>query len=246
MLQEETLNEHVRSTEMISCIVLNKKEISPRIFQVEFMTSQPLNFSPGAYLVVSPEKKSGPKAYYSIASEPESTSHLICVKRSNNPVAYYLDSLKSGDRFFTGRPVAQYCMTTRAPRSACFIATGTGISPFRSILLSRCYWSEPPRQTCLIAGFMDEKEAIFINDLASLSKISIVLMLTRNPENALGLSGLPTYCGKVTDVLNERWNKSLELLWKETDFYLCGQPAMIEEARSLLGQRGVAQDSIFS
>ncbi len=107
-------------------------------------------FVPGQYVVLGmnhPEK--GPvRRAMSLASAPEQTDALefyiryVTVPESDNPLTHLLWPTKEGDRLFvttkaTGRFTLEHTVGADDRRLKIFIAAGTGLAPFVSIVRSR-------------------------------------------------------------------------------------------------------------
>lgn len=117
---------------------------------------------------------------YSIASPPEEKRYLEFYMRyvdqpeSKNPFTHLLWKLGPGDRIHLGRRITGHFTMSNTvgehdPRLKLFVAAGTGIAPFVSILASCIHRGLDPRQFAVLHGvsrpndlaYRDEIEAIF-------------------------------------------------------------------------------------
>src|SRR5690606_32342182 len=132
------------------CTVRSHRMITPTVFELAFDLSPiseapaPFSFRAGQYIsVVVPG--AGPngrdlRRAYSIASSPEQKPVELCVKIvDNGPGSNYLNRLRPGDTFKGFVPYGDFTYETPPSKHVCFVATGTGIAPFRSMLLSDEY-----------------------------------------------------------------------------------------------------------
>ncbi len=103
-----------------------------------------------------------------------------------------------------------------------FVATGTGISPFRSIILSN-----PKLNYTVLHGVGYKYEAYNKEDYAPER-----FVLCSSKENDTG------YKGRVTDYLKEND------IDKKALYYLCGNSAMVDEASEILEEKGLSPDNI--
>jgi ferredoxin--NADP+ reductase len=103
-----------------------------------------------------------------------------------------------------------------------FVATGTGISPLRSIILSN-----PELDYTVLHGVRYKYEAYNKEDYATER-----FVLCSSKENGTG------YKGRVTDYLKEND------INKKTLYYLCGNSAMVDEATEILEEKGLSPDNI--
>lgn len=224
----------------IHCRVLETRWVTPSVFLVRFSPSKRFRFLPGQFVsVVVPTSGGFVKRCYSLASGPEEAlrtgRYELCVKLvPGGAGSSFLAGLKPGDEFgafapyggFTYRPVEQ-------GRGVAFIATATGIGPFRSIVLSDAFQGSSPTRAELIFGARDEKEILYRREFRQAGV---------ETTYALSRSAAPNeFQGRVTDYLRQlpdHWR------WHTTDFYLCGNGEMIHEVNELLRGRGVAPQAI--
>ena len=100
-----------------------------------------MQFTPGQSICFEVEtaRKSNPvHRYYSLASPPSQTSRLdlLLSVADQGPGSSYLFKLTQGEEIqFTG-PNGSFCLREDERRDILFVATGTGIAPFRSMLHS--------------------------------------------------------------------------------------------------------------
>jgi NAD(P)H-flavin reductase len=199
----------------------------------------PFNFEAGQFVsVVVPG--AGPKGRdlrraYSIASAPESRPVELCVKLvEEGPGTNYLYGLKPGDSFRGFAPYGDFVYEPKEGRHAVFVATGTGIAPFRSMVFSRAYRAAPPKSATCLLGVRDEPELLY-PDLWELPELKWVPCVSQPRSDWKGFKG------RVTDYLR---TLPADFPWLETEFYLCGNGAMITEVKALLAEKGVQKDSI--
>jgi ferredoxin-NADP reductase len=224
------------------CTVKSFRMLTPTVFETTFDTDQPVEFKAGQFIsVVVPG--GGPKGRdirraYSIASAPQVRPVGLCVKLvEGGPGTNYLYKLKPGDTFRGFAPYGDFLFETPPARHAVFIATGTGIAPFRSMVLSEAYRAAPPASATCLLGVRGEEELLYMDDFAALAPgLNWVPMCSRPTGAWKGLKG------RVTDYLRGLGD---EFPWVQTDFYLCGNGAMIDETKQILAGRGVAKESIL-
>jgi CDP-4-dehydro-6-deoxyglucose reductase, E3 len=223
-----------------SCTVRALRMLTPTVFELTFNTAQPLEFKAGQFIsVVVPG--AGPKGRdlrraYSIASAPETLPIELCVKLvEEGPGTNYLYKLKPGETFRGYAPYGDFVYEPKPGRHVCFVATGTGIAPFRAMIFSSHYKAQPPASVSCLLGVRKQEELLYVEDFASYPGMKWVTAVTQ-PDP--GWSG---YRGRVTDYLRGLGD---DYPWRETDFYLCGNGEMIKEVKEVLGQKGVEKDSI--
>lgn len=223
------------------CEVRSFRMLTPTVFELKFDLDKPCSFQAGQFIsVVIPG--AGPKGRdlrraYSIASSPEVAPLELCVKvMEGGPGSQYLYRLRPGDRFRAYAPYGDFVYEPMPGRHACFIATGTGIAPFRSMVLSRAYQASPPVSALCLLGVREVAELLYLEDFQGLSSLKWVPTVSRPVDGQW-----KGHRGRVTDYLR---GLGSDFPWLETEFYLCGNGAMIDETKALLIAQGVAKDSI--
>jgi ferredoxin-NADP reductase len=223
-----------------TCVVRSKRMLTPTVFEISFDTHEPVEFQAGQFIsIIIPG--AGPKGRdlrraYSIASAPEVRPIELCVKLvEEGPGTNYLFKLNVGDTFKGWAPYGDFVYEPKAGRQACFIATGTGVAPFRSMVLSSKYKSEPPARAWCLLGVRTEDELLYTTDVGQLSSLSWVTTVSQPKGHYEG------FRGRVTDFIRSLGD---DFNWAQTDFYLCGNGEMIKEAKEILGARGVDKDAI--
>lgn len=220
------------------CRVVESRPLSPSVFELSFTPDRPLAFQAGQYIsVVVPHEGKFLRRPYSIASAPEASPIELCIQRiEGGPGSTFLQHLKPGDTFSGFAPYGFLLYKPKANRDVIFISTGTGLAPFRSMILSDAYAKQPPRRALCLFGVRDEKEVFYERDLSGREGLKWVPCLSRIDHAVAG-----AFRGRVTQYLTQH-DDAID--WLNTDFYLCGNGAMIDEVKKTLKDRGVQKDSI--
>jgi ferredoxin-NADP reductase len=223
---------------LVRCKVLSKLWLTPTVLQLRFEPSRKFSFEPGQFLSVFVpvmDSRGRPlRRIYSMAS-PNDGVYELCIKQVHGPGTSYLCGLEVGDEFKASAPYGHFCYETEPTRSACFIATGTGVAPFRSMVLSRRFAENRPENALLLFGARSEEEIIYTDDFESRG-VQVVNAISRPSYRFEGFQG------RVTDYLR---SLPVDWAWHSTDFYLCGNGEMVSEAVRLLRfGRGVPLSAI--
>ncbi len=194
-------------------------------------------FEPGQF--VSFHHKIGDEVItraYSIASPPDGDNRFeLCLNRvPGGPFSNYLFELHPGQEIAFDGPLG-YFLLRRPVRDSLFVATGTGIAPFRSMipyLLSRgC-----PARLQLLFGARSQETVLYRDEFEQLATIhpNFEFHPTLSREDWSGLRG------RVQEHL-------FELLAGRTDLdvYICGLKAMINDLRARLKQHGFDRHSVL-
>ncbi len=105
------------------------------------------------------------------------------------------------------------------------------------MIFSEAYHKHPPRRATCLLGVRTEKDILYDEDFRGLKNLVWVPCLSRDSQNHPGF-----FSGRVTQFLQKEESR---IVWSETDFYLCGNGAMIDEVKTLLKARGVEKGAIF-
>jgi ferredoxin-NADP reductase len=236
--------EKVKAVAMDATLV-QKKHLTEDVIELYFETNPGFDFLPGQYIsVIIPGAGPGGRDLrraYSIASHPEKRIIELCVKVvERGPGSQYLHSLKVGDSMKCVGAYGHFYYKTKSHKHVVFIATGTGIAPFRSMIYSKIFNDSKPLSTHLLFGARADGDLLYTDEIMhTLGKTHFVQSLSR-PHHEGGWTG---HKGRVTDWLKE---KSSHILWNETEFYICGNGAMIDEVKQILTSREVPKDAIHT
>ena len=217
--------------ESVTHLTLDVCELDLRLIEPKSIT-----FKPGQFISFEmPHPQTGRlmTRAYSIASQP---SRLDVITLLFNLVpggagSGFLFDLKPGDKTSFKGPAGSFYLREDPGRDLLFIASGTGITPIRSMLLANAERPDP-RPATLFWGLRSQRDLYYQHELAELAKrtpaLTVVTTLSR-PEP--GWSG-PS--GRVLRLIEERIASV-----KDLAVYLCGNSAMIAEAKALLQQKGL-------
>lgn len=141
--------------------------------------------------------------------------------------------LREGSRVFAMPKLVGSCTLREVPPEAALvmIATGTGISPFISMLRSESVWL-PQRPVTLIQGARYRKELAYREDLLAFAAAhkNFLYFPSASREET---EDVPR--GYVQDFIN---SGKVDLDGKNVHVFLCGNPNMVEEMQELLEGRG--------
>jgi len=195
-----------------------------------------ITFKPGQFISFEmPHPQTGRlmTRAYSIASQP-SRSDVITLLFNLVPGGAgsgFLFDLKPGDKTSFKGPAGSFYLREDPGRDLLFIASGTGITPIRSMLLANAERPDP-RPATLFWGLRSQRDLYYQNELAELAKrISTLTVVTTLSRPEPGWSGSS---GRVLGLIEERIASV-----KDLAVYLCGNSAMIAEAKALLQQKGL-------
>jgi ferredoxin--NADP+ reductase len=165
---------------------------------------------------------------YSIASGTDDDMiRLLYNVKPEGELSPELASLKSGDTLYASAPFGSY-FGTSGP--AVFIASGTGVAPFASMLRSGL-----DKDKTLIHGGRTLDSFYFENEFLQLLGEGNYIRCCSQER------GDDVYSGRLTNYLREQ--KSLP---SDRKYYLCGIAEMVVETRDLLIDKGIPFENIVA
>ena len=197
-----------------------------------------LEFTPGQFISFSTNVmgKTVTRAY-SLAGTPEGNRFELCMNRVQEGVlSPYLFSLEPGATLPVTGPLGFF--VPREPfLDAVFIATGTGIAPFRGFLRSARVIDSPASVT-LLYGARYEAGLVYLDEFRALEEqrpgFRLIPTITR-PDIAWN-----GRTGRVQAHLDEALAGRADI-----HVYLCGLKAMVDDVRATLKSRGFDRKQII-
>ena len=225
MLRTATVKENHNLTEDVFELVLEMDEV------FEYKSGQFINVR------IQDDGKPCFRAY-SIGSRPNGNIMKLCIKLvEGGRGGPWLYSRKAGDKITFLGPSGYFVYKTPPEKTALFIATGTGVAPFVAMIEEELVRNNEQKIE-LIFGVRHESDLFyqdFFNELAEKYRNFKFTMTLSRPETAEWTGQK----GRVTNVL-----ENYELDPANTETYICGLKAMIDDAKAILEKRGMPTDSI--
>lgn len=214
---------------------LNEKYIK---YSFELQSPNKIEFLSGQYISIKVDDK-GTRRSYSICSSP-SINHgfeLLVDIEPNGIGVSYLQSLQFGDEISFLGPMGIFVINEKNKSSdLVFIATGSGIAPFHSMVLDLLQNKKEQRKITLYWGMRYSKQIFWLDEFQEL--MSNFSNFSFHP--VLSKAG-PTWTlchGRVTDCL------MVHGFPQNGDYYLCGSKAMIEESCGILEKSGISKEKM--
>lgn len=196
-------------------------------------------FEPGQHIRLSLREGAFEQdRYYSIASAPSADNRFeLAIQVGDDPGARILRALSPGDELAAWGPNGSFGL--REPlRDSIFVATGTGITPLRSMLESALPEANG-RRIELIYGARSPERLLYRERWEELAQVhsnfSFTPTVTQPDPGWTGSSGR----------VQGRLASSVKGRESSVDVYFCGRPEMISECCSLLRERGVEAGSLL-
>jgi len=220
-----------------------KEEVNNKFiwFHFELINPNLLDFAAGQYILLDIPGVEA-KKQYSIASEPQ-MNHAIELLVDITPggeASTYFSQLEIGDDITFRAPVGVFTVSKEKTEEALvFVATGSGITPLRSMILDQLHTQKDTRPVKLFWGMRHAHEMFWEEDFYGIDQdydnFSFEMILSKPPEDW----HLST--GYVTDLL-EGYQKNFD----SAGFYICGGSKMIDSVREYLKSKSVPEEHIHT
>ena len=208
--------------------LIQSRELAPGTRHFEFEAADwRAAFVPGQFLSLT---KDDITRAYSIASPPDGNRFALCANLvTEGKFSPFLFGMNEGDEIDFKGPYGGFIMK-RSASDSLFVATGTGIAPFRSMLLGHMN-EHPERKVTLIFGVRHHHSLLYHEEFQALADQNPNFFyhptLTRPPDHWTGKTGRIQQ--HTLDVLGDR---------QDVDVYICGMKEMVDDLRAQLKARG--------
>jgi ferredoxin-NADP reductase len=217
------------------------KEIIPRTHNVtsfRFPRPEALNYKAGQFLFIT--LKSGGKElskHFSFSSSPTEKNHIEFTKKlSDSDFSAALKALKKGDWARIDAPYGKFTFEGEHEKIG-LLGGGIGITPFMGIC-KYCTDMHLDTKVTLLYGNRTEEDIAFRKELEALQEqndnLKVVFTLNEADGGWKGATGFIT-----ADMIKKEIPD-----YKETEFYTCGPPAMVEIMEKLIQSLGLPETQL--
>jgi ferredoxin/flavodoxin---NADP+ reductase len=201
----------------------NNEEISPGVHIIAFLRD--FDFTPGQVVKIAIDNYHPPRIYSICSGNKEEEVRILFNIKDDGFLTPKLAAMIPGEQILVSNPYGSFLGTNE---KAWWIATGTGIAPFYSMVKSG--WNKNKK---LIHGVRFLNHLYFEDELEAELNENYVRCCSSE-------SSCNTIHGRVTDYLNEVENLP------DVKYYICGQALMVVEVRDLLIKRGIKFENIMA
>ncbi|MDF7807668.1 FAD-binding oxidoreductase [Pontiellaceae bacterium B12219] len=212
------------TTDLIEQTLTRHEEISPGVFVIGFLRQH--DFKPGQAIKLGIDAENPPRIYSICSGNQDDELCVLFNVKEDGFLTPRLAALQVGDSVFASAPYGTFIGTDDP---AWWIATGTGIAPFRSMLRSG-----QGKHKQLVHGVRHLNQFYFEDELRA--GLGSNYHCCCSAESADGI-----HSGRVTAFLEAQ--DSLSKDWK---YYICGQATMAVETRDLLISKGIPFGNIIT
>lgn len=216
------------------------QELAPEVRHFVFETEDgaPLEFTPGQFVSFSADigEKRITRAY-SLAGPPAGSRFELCLNRVEDGLfSPYLFDLAPGAVVDMKGPLGGFVM--RSPVSdSVFVATGTGIAPFRAMIPAAVH-AAPERHFTLLFGVRHEHGLHYRDEFERLARehANFVFWPTLTQPGPAWTGRTGRVQAHLPEAVEER---------RDIDLYICGLKAMVDSVRAMLKEMGFERRRII-
>lgn len=205
------------------------KELNDKFHQFSFELVKParMEFLSGQYVSIKVDEV-GIRRSYSICSRPD-IDHGFELLLDITPMGkgtQFLKSLKFGDTMEILAPMGRLVLPDELTNDLLFVATGSGIAPFRSMIMDLLQVRNYQGNVTLFWGLREVQDMFWQEEFQELSQNFPNFKF--HPVISRPVSEWTLCRGRVTDCLD------VHLLPSQAQVFLCGNKVMIEDVKKLL------------
>jgi CDP-4-dehydro-6-deoxyglucose reductase, E3 len=214
------------------------RRLTPSVRELVFERADaaPFQFDPGQWVnLVLPLPEGEIKRAYSIASAPVGGSprfELAVTQVEGGPGSQYLHRMTEGETLRAIGPQGLFTRGLHASLPSLFIATGTGVTPFRSMIEAALHAGDTA-PLWLLFGARFEEDILYQDELTRWSEehphFRYEITLSRPTPGWTGRQGYVQH--HASELLRELRALSLE---GEPHAYICGLDRMVSAVKDLL------------
>lgn len=228
----------------VECEVEAFRRLNLTVAEVRFFVrGAGFAFRPGQYMVFqvpSADGKEIVRRSYSISTPPSDARHFeVCVRAvAGGHGSNWIHRLRPGQVVKAEGPVGDFVLQD-GDRDILMVATGTGMSPIKSMLM-HLLDQRSARRVRLLFGVRTVQDLFYTDLLRGLEAhypafSSEIAVSSPDPAQWAGARG------RVTRLIDERFTAADAA---RTEAYLCGSRAMIDDVAAALRAKGMAAEHI--
>lgn len=226
--------------------LIKKQQLNHNIYLLEFEIQErkTLNFQAGQYMILKIQQKDGEvlRRMYSIASTSKTNTKqfsLIIKILPEGIAGKYFTYLQIGDISDFQGPAGIFKLENRQ-KPIIFLATGTGIAPFISMINTHQANILKNKQFKLIWGLKNYNEICllpYFDEIKNInSKFEYKICLSRETEKIFDYISL----GRINNYLD-----SIKDQLTAYDYYICGNGSVVETLKSHLYNNQIPKEQVF-
>jgi ferredoxin-NADP reductase len=216
-------------TARVSRIIEETSDVKRYFIDIEGINSY--DFLPGQFVMLDlPIEHEFTTRSYSIASAPNGTNQIelcIVLKEDGAGTPFLFKDIMVGSTVKVSAPQGRFVLNENIETDVCFICTGTGIAPFRSMLQHILTKNIPHQNLHLVFGNRFEADILYRKEFEEMAaqypQFHFHPVLSRENANWQGATG---YVHPIYETLFADKRPAV--------FYICGWSDMVREAKNRL------------
>lgn len=213
-----------KDIELLAQTITGNEEISPGVFVISVKRMH--NFIPGQVVKIGLDHEVPPRIYSICSGNQEDELRILFNIKEDGYLTPKLSSFIPGDEILVSKPYGGFI---GVDEPAFWIATGTGVAPFYSMLQS----GQKENKT-LIHGARFLNQFYFEDDMKWMLGKDYIRCCSQEKS-------CDVFPGRVSDYL-----QTLTEFPIDCKYYLCGKALMVVEVRDLLIEKGVPYENIIA
>lgn len=224
-------------------VVKHKKVWADGLFTLGIEAPEVADFAPGQFLQLGFDQDDGHlHRPYSVASPHGEILEFFIVLVEDGKLTPHLWAMNEGDKIDVSAKAAGSFTLKHCPDASTLwlIATGTGLAPYIAMLRTQEPWDRY-KKICLVHGVRHGSDLAYQEELGNhvadfSDRFSYVPVVSREAVDG-ALQGRITHC--LTEGTLEEAAKAE--FCTDNCIMMCGNPDMLNETESLLGERGIVK-----
>ena len=200
------------------------KEIAPGVYILSF--TRFFEFIPGQVVAINNGIEQSPRLYSISSGYTEPEVKILFNIREDGYLTPRLSQCNAGDRILVSKPFGKF---TCQEDDAWWIATGTGVAPFVSMI-----FSGKGKNNTLLHGGKTLNSFYFQTEIAKKMGKNYIRCCSSECGNGV-------FEGRLSQYLMEYPG-----LPPDKKYYLCGKSEMVVEIRDILISRGISYENIIA
>lgn len=217
--------------------IVDTKDIAPQTGQITLASPNDFSFIAGQFISLNFNINNKEyKRSYSISSPPTQKDKLEFVISyiSDGIASNFLKNVKINDSIQVTGPAGRLVLLNTPPKRYIFVATGTGVTPYRAMLPEIIDILKKGHEIILLFGVKNKELCLFRDEFIAIAeKYPNFIFKTYYSRQLPDPTDKYAHQGRLQVGLHD-----LELYPDSDIIYLCGNPNMIDECYKLLQEKG--------
>ncbi len=201
--------------------------------------SEEMDFLPGQFVMVEfASKLPGVRRAYSISSSPLQKKSITITLKQVGIFSTEMDKSSVGEKLIVKGPFGHFALDNKITSNLVFVAGGTGVTPFRS-MIHYILENNLPNRMALFYSSRTPEEFVFHEEMSELERkhpqLSVIFTATRCTD--------PSWKG-FRERINADMIKRCVSDWKERQYYLCGPEEMVKNIVDMLLSMAISKEKI--